>query len=95
MRKAPIHISKIIPSVVEGIMTGMGKRQRREKKEKEKRRRNGYWLFEAKVAVKSRAVDPYFSSEGGLKRLSEADESWKKVLAEESKPKEYFLQFCD
>ncbi|MEK7653543.1 MAG: HD domain-containing protein [Patescibacteria group bacterium] len=51
--------------------------------------------FEAKVAVKSRAVDPYFLSEGGLKRLSEADENWKKVLAEESKPKEYFLKFCD
>lgn len=47
------------------------------------------------IVCKSRAVDPLFSDEGKLKRLSEARPEWKEVMAAERQPKEYHIKFDD
>ena len=49
--------------------------------------------FEEKVVCKSRIVDPLCRYEGGIKRVSEINPDWQKVIQEEMKPKEYFLKF--
>jgi hypothetical protein len=51
--------------------------------------------YDARICLKSRAVDPYFKYGTELKRLSEIDPAWKKTLAEELRPKEYFIKFDD
>lgn len=45
------------------------------------------------VFCKSRVVDPLCKHEGTMKRVSEIDQNWSKVLECESKPKQYFLKF--
>ncbi|UMX48003.1 MAG: hypothetical protein L7H18_00455 [Candidatus Nealsonbacteria bacterium DGGOD1a] len=49
--------------------------------------------YDVLVACKSRAVDPLFRADGIIKRVSEADGEWKKILEAESKPKIYFIKF--
>ena len=49
--------------------------------------------FEEKVVCKSRIVDPLCKYEGEIKRVSEINPDWQKVIQEEMKPKEYFLKF--
>lgn len=49
--------------------------------------------FDTQVFCKSRVVDPLFSENGVLKRLSETDPNWKITVEQESKPKQYFLKF--
>jgi hypothetical protein len=49
--------------------------------------------FEEKVVCKSRIVDPLCKYEGKIKRVSEINPDWQKVIQEEMKPKEYFLKF--
>lgn len=49
--------------------------------------------YEHDVWVKSRAVDPLFITKDGLKKLSEAEPSWKQVVKHELKPKQYFLRY--
>ncbi len=49
--------------------------------------------FEAQVFCKSRMVDPWVKTPKGLKRLSELDSHWKKMMAESPAHKEYFLRF--
>ncbi len=50
--------------------------------------------YDVQVFCKSRVIDPLFESEsGGLKRLSDVYPEWKKVIKEESEPKEYFIKF--
>ncbi|MBM4177187.1 HD domain-containing protein [Candidatus Gribaldobacteria bacterium] len=49
--------------------------------------------YEAEVFCKSRIVDPLFKEGGALKRLSEKDIAWSKIVLEQSVPKKYFLQF--
>lgn len=50
--------------------------------------------YEAGVFCKSRIIDPLCVYKGKIKRVSQVDSSWKKVLAAQSKPKEYFLKFA-
>lgn len=50
--------------------------------------------YDGKVVCKSRIVDPLCSQNGKTVRVSEVNPDWKMVLAEESKPKEYFLKFA-
>lgn len=49
--------------------------------------------YEAHVFCKSRVVDPLCFNNGVLRRVSEIEPKWKKVIAEELKPKEYFVKF--
>jgi HD superfamily phosphohydrolase len=49
--------------------------------------------YEAKVYCKSRAVDPFCRHNGGIKRVSDIDHSWKNIIGQSLKPKEYFLRF--
>lgn len=49
--------------------------------------------YDASVFCKSRVVDPLCFQNGQIHRVSEIKPSWKEVLIEESKPKEYFLKF--
>lgn len=49
--------------------------------------------FDAEVFCKSRVVDPLCRYQGGVKRVSEIDPNWGRVLEEESKPKHYFIKF--
>jgi len=49
--------------------------------------------YDVQVACKSRAVDPLFCADGIIKRVSEVDDKWKKILKVESKPKTYFIKF--
>lgn len=49
--------------------------------------------YDASVFCKSRVVDPLFKDGEGLKRVSEADADFAKVIIEGSKPKQYFLKF--
>jgi hypothetical protein len=56
--------------------------------------RNNPKDYDAQVFVKSRIVDPLFMSKNAeIKRLSQVSKIWTKVVAWESKPKEYFLKF--
>jgi len=49
--------------------------------------------FDGEVFCKSRVVDPLCRHNGEVKRVSEIDASWGKILEEESKPKHYFIKF--
>lgn len=49
--------------------------------------------YNAHVFVKSRIVDPLFKVRGKIKRLSQVNQNWAKIVKEESKPKEYFIKF--
>ena len=49
--------------------------------------------YDASCFCKSRIVDPLFEEKGILKRLSQVDRNWKKILTDELKPKQYFLKF--
>ncbi|MDD3006137.1 MAG: HD domain-containing protein [Candidatus Pacebacteria bacterium] len=49
--------------------------------------------YDAEVVCKSRIVDPWFSDSGILRRVSDADSSWGKVVREKLKPKRYFLKY--
>lgn len=49
--------------------------------------------YNAHVFCKSRVVDPLFKQNGKIKKVSEVDENWIKVLERESIPKEYFIKF--
>lgn len=49
--------------------------------------------YDAQVFCKSRAVDPLCDHNGEVKRVSEVDASWKEILKNELKPKEYFIKF--
>lgn len=44
---------------------------------------------------KSRAVDPLFKSKNEIKRLSQINRNWAKVVKQDLKPKEYFIKFYD
>ncbi|MFQ6049836.1 MAG: HD domain-containing protein [Candidatus Paceibacterales bacterium] len=49
--------------------------------------------FDARVFCKSRVVDPLCRDGGEIKRVSEIDKDWVKVLERESMPKKYFIKF--
>jgi len=49
--------------------------------------------YDVRIFCKSRMVDPLCLTNEGIKRVSEVDSSWIKVIQEESRPKEYFLKF--
>ncbi len=49
--------------------------------------------YEAHVFCKSRIVDPSFKTDGEIKRISEVENDWKKILEKEMQPKEYFIKF--
>jgi len=49
--------------------------------------------YDVKVSCKSRAVDPLFDADGIVKKVSDVDNGWKKILETESKPKIYYLKF--
>jgi len=49
--------------------------------------------YDARVFCKSRVVDPLCKSNGKIKRVSEIDENYEKLLEKELKPKEYFIKF--
>jgi hypothetical protein len=49
--------------------------------------------YDARVFCKSRVVDPLFKDGKRIKRVSEADQNWAKIIEQESKPKQYFLKF--
>ena len=51
--------------------------------------------FKEKVACKSRIVDPLCKYNGEMKRVSEINHNWKKIVEQEMKPKEYFLKFLE
>lgn len=49
--------------------------------------------YDISVKVKSRVVDPLIMTNQKLKRLSEIDKNWAKIIEKESKPKKYFIKF--
>jgi len=49
--------------------------------------------YDLHVFTKSRAIDPLIKINDEIKRLSEIDKNWTKILKNESKPKEYFIKF--
>lgn len=50
--------------------------------------------YETRIACKSRIVDPLFKDKDGtLKRVSQANPDWAKIVKDESAPKEYYLKF--
>jgi len=57
------------------------------------RARNDPNDYDARVFCKSRIVDPLFRDNGILRRVSEKDSSWRDIIKEELKPKQYFLKF--
>lgn len=50
--------------------------------------------YDAQIFCKSRIVDPLFIDKGRIKRLSQAEPGWKKIVKQELKPKKYFLKFA-
>jgi len=51
--------------------------------------------YDARVLCKSRIIDPLVINDGTIKRLSDIEESWKDILKQEQKPKEYFIKFLN
>ncbi len=51
--------------------------------------------YDAIVFCKSRAVDPPFKEKGEIKRFSDKNRKWKKIIKKELLPKQYFLKFLD
>ncbi len=51
--------------------------------------------YKLHIFTKSRAVDPLIKENNQIKRLSEINKSWKRIVKEDSKPKEYFINFLD
>ncbi|MBU0619110.1 HD domain-containing protein [Patescibacteria group bacterium] len=49
--------------------------------------------FDVQVFCKSRIIDPLFKQGKQTQRLSEHLPGWKKVVTQESRPKEYFIRF--
>jgi len=49
--------------------------------------------YDASVFCKSRVINPLCQYHEKLKRVSEIDHNWEKILEQESKPKQYFLKF--
>lgn len=49
--------------------------------------------YDNHLYCKSRAVDPLFITRGKLKRVSEIDEKFSKILKKYLKPKEYFIKY--
>ena len=49
--------------------------------------------YDIHALCKSRVVDPLFSEDGKLKRVSDIDKKWSIIIEKESKPKEYYLKF--
>lgn len=49
--------------------------------------------FDGEVFCKSRIIDPLCKHKKEVKRVSQIDSSWTKILKEESKPKHYFIKF--
>jgi len=49
--------------------------------------------YEVIVYCKSRIVDPSFKDGNKIKKLSQVDKNWQKILKKELKPKKYFLKF--
>ncbi len=51
--------------------------------------------YDVRVFCKSRIVNPLFRINKKVKRLSEIDRNWEKIVKKESRPKEYFIKFLD
>jgi len=49
--------------------------------------------YDTIVYCKSRIVDPYFKDGKKIKRFSQVDRNWSKIVKRELKPKKYFLKF--
>jgi len=49
--------------------------------------------YDASLFCKSRVVDPFCIIGGEIKKISEIDKNWAKIVKEESKPKQYFIKF--
>lgn len=49
--------------------------------------------YNAHCFCKSRVVDPFFKTGNKIKRISEIDKNWAKIIEIESRPKEYFIKF--
>jgi HD superfamily phosphohydrolase len=49
--------------------------------------------YDVIVYCKSRIVDPLFKDRNKIKRLSQVDKNWRKILKQEVIPKKYFLKF--
>jgi len=49
--------------------------------------------YDVIVYCKSRIVDPLFKKEDKIKRLSQVDKSWQKIIKKEFSPKKHFLKF--
>ncbi|MEI6118715.1 MAG: hypothetical protein WCP92_05840 [bacterium] len=49
--------------------------------------------FDYNVFCKSRVVDPLFMDGETVKRFSDTDDAWKKIIETKAPPKEYFLKF--
>jgi hypothetical protein len=49
--------------------------------------------YDSQVLCKSRAVDPLLKDNNQIKRLSEKELEWKKIIEKESIPKKYFIKF--
>jgi hypothetical protein len=45
------------------------------------------------IYCKSRIVDPYFKDKNKIKRLSQVNRNWRKIVKQEIKPKKYCLKF--
>jgi hypothetical protein len=50
--------------------------------------------YDARVACKSRVVDPLCQYEGQIKRVSEIDPAWKEITQKENGPREFFIKFA-
>ena len=49
--------------------------------------------YDAQIFCKSRVVNPLCRHKKEIKRISEIDTSWNKILEKELKPKQYFIKF--
>lgn len=64
-----------------------------------KRMNNEIWCkdspedFDAHIFCKNRIVDPLFMDGELMKKVSDVDEIWKKIVETKAPPKEYFLKF--
>lgn len=55
--------------------------------------RNNPRDYDVATVLKSRIIDPLFKSNGKIKRLSQTDKNWQKIIKKELVPKKYFIKF--
>ena len=49
--------------------------------------------YDIHIFIKSRAIDPLIKINKNVRKFSEIDKNWTRMIQTDSRPKEYFIRF--